>query len=131
MSESGSTRNSLKRRMFSGESDGPVERDARAPPLAEAVEVLEVGHALDDREGLLVAGGEAAAEAVEQAVALDLAEPVAQTVTEPVGPVAADLDEPALEVGALLPRRGAGRARPPGPARRTAAATAPARSPGR
>ena len=61
----------------------------------------QIRHALDDGERLLVARREAAAEAVEQPVALDLAESVAQTVAEAVGPVAAHLDESALELGLL------------------------------
>ena len=74
-----------------------VERHAGAGTDAEPVEVGEVGHALVDREGLLVDRREGTPEPVHEAVALLLAVRGAQGVAEPVGPGAADLDEAVLE----------------------------------
>ena len=74
-----------------------VERDARAPAVAELVEVGQVGLALVDRERLLVGRGERPPEPVHEAVAGLLAVRRAQGVAEAVGPGAADLDEALLE----------------------------------
>ena len=67
----------------------------------------DVGHALVDAEGLLVGGREGAPEPVHEAVARLLAVGRPQGVAEPVGPGAADLDEPVLEGVLLGPVEGA------------------------
>ena len=100
MSDKGSTRKSLKRRMCP-ELGRPVERDAGAGAVAEAVQVSEVRDPLVDGEGLLVRRREGTPEAVHEAVADLLAVRGPERVAEAVGPRAAHLDEALLE-GLLL-----------------------------
>lgn len=57
----------------------------------------EVGDTLAGGEGFLVCRGEAPREGVDQAVALDLTQSLAQRVTEAITPGAAHRDEPLLE----------------------------------